>query len=629
MPQADVAICYFWLKIMKELKLSKTYDVIVIGAGHAGCEAALAASRMGCSTLLLTINLSTIAQMSCNPAIGGPGKGHIAREIDALGGQMARVIDQAGIQFRMLNTKKGPAVWAPRAQADKLQYQVIMKQVLEQQEKLELQQLLVTDLITDKDSVVGVITNTKLKIYGRAVIIATGTFLNGLIHIGQVSMAGGRLGEFAALELAKTLKRLGFTMGRLKTGTPARVNARTIDFSYFNVQKGDVRPQPFSYDNKSLEVEQICCYLGYTNKNTHKIVRDNLQESPLYNGKIKGAGVRYCPSIEDKVVKFPQKNRHQIFLEPEGRNTCEIYLNGLSTSLSQDVQIKILKSIDGLKNAQIMRFGYGIEYDFADPTQVLATLETKNIKNLYFAGQINGTTGYEEAAGQGLIAGINAALKIKRKPEFIVDRTQGYIGVLIDDLVTKGTKEPYRLFPSRVEHRLVLRQDNADLRFGECAYKLGLLSREKIDKIRKKQQQVRLEIEKLRQLKQGNNSLEKILKRPDTSYDQIAKLDSRLKPIDADVKNQVEIEVKYAGYIQREKALIYRLKKLEQREIPHNFPFQKIGGLKKEAQEKLALIRPRSLGQAMRISGVTSSDISLVLLHLEKKSQREFADKKR
>ena len=626
---ADIANCYFWLKIMKELKLSKKYDVIIIGAGHAGCEAALAASRMGCSTLLLTINLSTVAQMSCNPAIGGPGKGQIAREIDALGGQMARVIDQAGIQFRMLNTKKGPAVWAPRAQADKLQYQVIMKQVLEQQEKLELQQLLVTDLIIDKDRAVGVITNTKLKIYGRTVIIATGTFLNGLIHIGQVSMAGGRLGEFAALELAKALKRLGFAMGRLKTGTPARVNARTVDFSCFNAQKGDLNPQPFSYDNKSLEVEQICCYLGYTNKNTHKIVRDNLHRSPLYNGKITGTGVRYCPSIEDKVVKFPQKDRHQIFLEPEGRNTCEIYLNGLSTSLSQDVQIKILKSIDGLKNAQIMRFGYGIEYDFADPTQVLATLETKNIKNLYFAGQINGTTGYEEAAGQGLIAGINAALKIKRKPALIVDRTQGYIGVLIDDLVTKGTKEPYRLFPSRVEHRLVLRQDNADLRFGECAYKLGLLSREKIDKIRKKQQQIALEIEKLRKLKQGNVSLEKILKRPDTNYDKIAKLDPRLKQIDADVKNQVEIEVKYAGYIQREKALIHRLKKLEQKSIPDNFPFQQIGGLKKEAQEKLTLIRPRSLGQAMRISGVTSSDISLVLLHLEKRLQREAAEKKR
>ncbi len=603
---------------MKKLVYPQTYDVLVVGAGHAGCEAALVASRMGQRTLLLTINLDTVAQMSCNPAIGGPGKGQLVREIDALGGEMAKAIDTSGIQFRMLNTRKGPAVWAPRAQADKSLYHAVMKQCLEFQKLLDLKQLKVADLIIEKNKVIGVTTTTNLKIYAKAVIITTGTFLNGLIHIGESTVPGGRLGETASLKLPVRLKKLGFKMGRLKTGTPMRVHAKTIDFSFFSPQPGDSPPRPFSYDTEKINIEQVDCYLGYTNTKTHNVIRNNLLRSPLYSGKIKGIGVRYCPSIEDKVVKFAHKNRHQIFLEPEGRKTCEVYLNGLSSSLPQDVQVEILSTIPGLKKAQIMRFGYGIEYDFAEPTQLLPTLETKKIKNLYFAGQINGTTGYEEAACQGLMAGINAALKIQAKQPFILDRTQAYIGVLIDDLVTKGTQEPYRLFTARVEHRLVLRQDNADLRLSEFAHRFGLISDEKIDKIRKKQRLIAAQIQKLNQLRHVNTSLAKILKRPGVTYNKILSLDARLEKLPPEVANQVEIEIKYAGYIQREKALITKLKKLEDKKIPAGFPCHEIGGLKKEAREKLKEIKPQSIGQAMRISGITSSDIALLLLHLER-----------
>ncbi len=606
---------------MIKTRFPKKYDVIVVGAGHAGCEAALAASRMGAKTLLTTINIDTIAQMSCNPAFGGPGKGHLAREIGALGGEMARAIDDAGIQFRMLNTKKGPAVWAPRAQADKWAYSLTVKKAVEAQENLDLMQLVVTGLIVEKKAVKGVITSAGLKILGKSVIVTAGTFLNGLIHIGSVSIGGGRLGEAASLELPKYLSKLGLKMGRLKTGTPARIHIDSIDFSYFEPQKGDRNPSAFSYDRPLGKIKQIDCFLGYTNKKTHKVIKDNLRYSPLYSGKIKGVGVRYCPSIEDKVVKFPDKDRHQIFLEPEGRDSKEVYINGLSTSLPQDVQIKMLKTIKGIDKAQIMRFGYGIEYDYIDPTQLEPTLELKKIKNLYCAGQINGTTGYEEAACQGIVAGINAVLKIQKKAPFVLSRMQAYIGVLIDDLVTKGTKEPYRLFTSRVEHRLVLRQDNADLRLGEFAYKFGLISKERIDRIKNKQKAVQTAIKRLHNLRHANKSLAKILKQPGMSFKRLQALDSRVKTLDRDIVEQVEIEIKYEGYIQREMALIQRLKKLENKEIPAQFSYRKIGGLKKEAREKLCRINPRSIGQAMRISGITSSDIALVLLHIEKSNR--------
>lgn len=578
---------------------TKEYDVIVVGGGHAGCEAALAVARLGLKCLLLTMNLDTIAQMSCNPAIGGLAKGHIVREIDALGGEMAKVTDRTGIQFRLLNTKKGPAVQAPRAQADKKLYQFTMKKVLEDQEQLDIKQEIVEEILIENGKVGGVVCQTGMRYKSKAVIITTGTFLNGLIHIGLISFPAGRMSEFPAIKLSDSLRSLGFEIKRLKTGTPARINKRSIDFSKVEIQYGDPVPTPFSFSTERIEQKQIPCYITYTNPETHKYILGNLDRSPLYSGRIKGIGPRYCPSIEDKVVRFKDKDRHQIFLEPEGLNTDEVYLNGVSTSLPQDVQISMLRTIKGLEHSEIMRFGYAIEYDFCPPTQLKPTLETKLIENLYFAGQINGTSGYEEAAAQGIMAGINAVLKMKGEPPFILERSEAYIGVLIDDLVTKGTNEPYRMFTSRAEYRLLLRYDNADLRLMEYGFKFGLISKTQYDAMREKKDLIQKGIEFLKKNK----------------YKEISTFPE-------EVKKQVDIEMKYEGYIKRQLKEAERLKKIERIRIPNDLEYKGIKGLRKEAQEKFERIKPESLGQASRISGISPCDISLLYVYLESLSKR-------
>lgn len=572
----------------------KEYDVVIIGGGHAGCEASLAVARMGLKCLLLTMNLDTIAQMSCNPAIGGLAKGHIVREIDALGGEMAKVADKTGIQFRLLNTKKGPAVQAPRAQTDKKLYQFTMKKILEDQDRLDLRQEIVEDILIDNGKVCGVICQTGIRYKTEAVIITTGTFLNGLIHIGLSSFPAGRMGEFPAVKLPTSLYSLGFEIKRLKTGTPPRINKRSIEFSRVESQFGDAVPVPFSFSTKLIEQKQIPCHITSTNPETHKYILENLDRSPLYSGKIKGIGPRYCPSIEDKVVRFRDKQRHQIFLEPEGLNTDEVYLNGVSTSLPPDVQVSMLRTIKGLENSEIMRFGYAIEYDFCPPTQLKPTLETKLIENLYFAGQINGTSGYEEAAAQGLMAGINAVLKIRGKLPFILERSEAYIGVLIDDLVTKGTNEPYRMFTSRAEYRLLLRHDNADLRLMEYGFRFGLISKSQHETMRKKKRLIEDGIEFLNKNKE-----------------------ERLSSFPEEVKRQIEIEKKYEGYIKRQLKEAERLKRLERVRIPRDLEYKGIKGLRREAQEKLERIRPECLGQAARISGISPCDISLLYIYIE------------
>ncbi len=631
----------------------KEYDVIVLGAGHAGIEAALAAARMGCQTLLLTINVDTVGQMSCNPAIGGLAKGHLAREIDAMGGEMGRATDMTGLQFRMLNTKKGPAVWAPRAQCDKKAYQFRLKWVCEREPNLDLRQGQCQKLLFRDGQVFGVETTLEVQYMGKTVVVTTGTFLKGLMHVGLNRQTGGRAGEAAAMGLSASLKEIGLELGRLKTGTPPRLLRRSIDFSKTEVQPGDEPVPYFSYWKEDLfhvehpsadepplfHVEQYAatdtsgavgkyppgsilsringqlpCHITFTTQSTADLIKANLHKSPLYSGIIEGVGPRYCPSIEDKIVKFPHKDRHQIFLEPEGVATDEIYVNGFSTSLPFEVQIELVRTIIGCENAEILRPAYAVEYDFAFPTQLSPALETKICRNLYLAGQINGTSGYEEAAAQGLMAGINAARRTRGSDPVVLGRDQAYIGVLIDDLVTKGTTEPYRMFTSRAEYRLLLRQDNADLRLSELGYRVGLLPERHFRRVERKRQAIAAELTRLERTRRGVETLAQWLRRPEIRYSDVVNESC----LSMEIVQQVEIALKYAGYIERQQSEVGRFKDLETKQIPRAFDYTAVPNLRLEARQKLASIRPATVGQASRISGVSPADISILLVWLKR-----------
>ena len=627
---------------------NKEYGVIVIGGGHAGCEAALASSRMGIKTLLLTIHVDTIALMSCNPAIGGLAKGQLVREIDALGGEMAKCIDKTGSQFRVLNTRKGPAVQSYRAQADRSLYSRDMKARLENQESLDIKQGMVERLHIENGTAKGVFVDHGILYRGKAIIVGTGTFLNGLIHIGSNTYPAGRAGEFSAIGLSESYRELGFSLGRLKTGTPPRLNSKTIDFSGLIIQNGDKNPNPFSFATESIEQRQVPCYITHTNIETNKIISENLDRSPLYSGAITGIGPRYCPSIEDKVKRFPDRESHHVFLEPEGYSSKEYYPNGVSTSLPVDVQLEFLRTIKGLEKVEIVRPGYAIEYDFVFPTQLRPTLETKQIRNLFHAGQINGTSGYEEAAAQGLLAGINAALQIKGEGPLILGRGDAYIGVLIDDLVLRGTEEPYRMFTSRAEYRLLLRTDNADLRLSDIGYRIGLLDEKVYENFLRKRDSIESEIKRLKSsfvgpdeklnqelISLGESPLQEttlladLLKRPLVKYENLPIPDNGIKREITDViKRQVEIQIKYDGYIKRQLQEIERLKRFEEKKIPDDFDYSKVDELSNEIHEKLDSIRPTSLRQAARISGVTPSSIASLMIHMVRGKRKRVSSEK-